>query len=120
MKPESLWPLTYVRAARWLDCHPSTVSRAAQGRKVTFEEFRWMLSNGVGNSSRLWSWSFDWVRRHRGDVYVEIDRLGHVTVAGASLPAILADFRAGASPEDLALRYRITVLEVEAAIAFPW
>jgi hypothetical protein len=31
-----------------------------------------------------------------------------------------ADFRAGASREDLARRYRITVLKVEAAIAFPW
>ncbi|MEY5060622.1 MAG: hypothetical protein RIS45_543 [Planctomycetota bacterium] len=120
MKTKPLWPLTYVRAARWLDCEPRTVSRLAQGRKVTFGEFRWMLSNGIGNSSRLWSWSMDWVRRRRGDVHVEIDRFGRVTVAGKFLPAILADFRAGASREDLALRYRITVPEVEAAIAFPW
>lgn len=119
MKP--LWPITYVRAARWLDCTPRAVSRFAQSRKVTFEVFCDLIQQRVGNASLgMWSESTQWVRRHRGLVHVEIDRLGHVTVAGASLPAILADFRAGASREALARRYRITVPDVEAAIAFPW
>ncbi len=120
MKP--LWPITYVRAARWLDCDPRTVSRFAQGRKVTFAVFRDLIHQRVGNASRgLWSESKHWVRRYRqGAVHVEIDRRGRVTVAGRFLSSILADFRAGVSREDLALLYRITVPEVEAAIAFPW
>ncbi len=88
---------------------------------MTFEVFCDLIRQGVGNASRgMWSESTRWVRRHRGLVHVEIDRRGHVTVAGKFLSAILADFRAGASREALARRYRITVPDVEAAIAFPW
>ena len=53
-KPKPLWPITYRRAARWLDTTPRTVSRFAQGRKVTFAVFRDLIHQGVGNARQRW------------------------------------------------------------------
>lgn len=127
--PKPLWPLTYVRAARWLDCQPSTVSRFAQGRKVTFDVFRDLIHQGVGNARERWrltNFSVVWCS---SSATIWIGTLGTPTVSefcSISLHLIREAFygiegkQAPLSFAEVAAKFAITKDEAEAAIRFPW
>lgn len=128
-KPKPLWPLTYVRAARWLDCHPRTVSRFAQGRKVTFDVFRDLIHQGVGNARERWRLTDFSVAWFSSFVTIWIDNLGMPTVGHfcpISLHLIREAFygiegkQAPLSFAQIAEKFGITVADAEAAIRFPW
>lgn len=131
MKTKPLWPLTYVRAARWLDCDPRTVSRFAQRRKVTFAVFRDLIYQGVGNARERWSVGAKSIvvwRRNTASVFVTAQ--GSIAVGIefglTSVELIRDDFhgignkRAALDFQDIAKLRNLTIEEVEAAIAFPW
>lgn len=125
-KPKPLWPITYVRAARWLDCHPRTVSRYARGRKVTFEVFYDLIDQRVGCKHNYRWW-------HTGRTAIWYDKSAEVrvypfsvTVGGSPIQEILEAFhgiegkQAPLSFAEIAEKFGITKEEAEAAIRFPW
>ena len=127
-KPNPLWPLTYVRAARWLDCDPRTVSRFAQRRKVTFEVFRDLIHQGVGNANGRWIPRLShvaWSSVH-AEVLVSPDGVAVGGFCSISLHLIREAFygiegkQAPLSFAQIAEKFGITKDEAEAAIRFPW
>ena len=128
-KTKPLWPLTYVRAARWLDCQPSTVSRFAQGRKVTYAVFRDLIHQGVGNARERWRLTNFSVVWRSNSAAIWIDKLGMSSVGYSdpiSLHIIREAFqgvegkRKPMSFTQIAAKFGITKDEAEAAIRFPW
>ena len=129
MKTKPLWPLTYVRAARWLDCDPRTVSRLAQGRKVTFSVFRDLIHQRVGNAGDRWRHTGSTAIWYRNSATVRIREDCMPTVGTLrQLPLLLIreDFhgiegkQAPLDFQEIAKLRNLTIEEVEAAIAFPW
>ena len=127
MKP--LWPITYVRAARWLDCDHRTVSRFAQRRKVTFAVFRDLIHQLVGNAGSRWRHTGSTAVWYRNSATVRIWEYRMPTVGTfRQLPLLLIreDFhgiegkQAPLDFQDIAKLRNLTIEEVEAAIAFPW
>ena len=129
--PKPLWPLTYVRAARWLDTTPRTVSRYAQGRKVTFDVFRDLIHQGVGNARERWTVGAKSIvvwRRNTASVFVTAQ--GSIAVGIefglTSVELIREAFygiegkQAPLSFVEVAAKFAITKDEAEAAIRFPW
>lgn len=128
-KTKPLWPLTYVRAARWLDCEPRTISRFAQRRKVTFAVFRDLIHQGVGNARERWLHTGSTAIWYRNSATVRIreDRIPTVgTFRQLPLLLIREDFhgiegkQAPLSFAEIAEKFGITKEEAEAAIRFPW
>ena len=128
-KPNPLWPLTYRRAARWLDTTPRTVSRFAQGRKVTFAVFRDLIHQGVGNARERW--------RHTGSTAVWYSNSATVRIWECRMPTVgtfrqmplllireafygIEGKQAPMSFAEIAEKFGITKEEAEAAIRFPW
>lgn len=129
MKTKPLWPLTYVRAARWLDCDPRTVSRLAQGRKVTFSVFRDLIHQRVGNAGDRWRHTGSTAIWYRNSATVRIREDCMPTVGTfRQLPLLLIreafygieGKQAPLSFAQIAEKFGITKDEAEAAIRFPW